>query len=230
MALGCIFLVIHTAHNVQAHLRQPLVQLKEGVDHGLNVLDGRQTHHRANVHPAVIGLEGNVLKAVELDAVGNDLAFVRLTAHIDLRLASVMEQARHAEGAAVDLLGQHVEKANPAVLKRGHHPVGANDLLLALARVDAVLGQQHRRVVNARAQTGKQTAVTGRDSVVHIGHRHLTAQQVQHGQQHRAHGVEGIGKRNVGVLGQAHVAEDVHKRATLQKRERMHAAALEDVE
>ena len=37
-------------------LGQALVQLKEGVDHGLDVLDGRQAHHRANIHPAVIGL------------------------------------------------------------------------------------------------------------------------------------------------------------------------------
>ena len=56
MALGSVLLVIHAAHDVQAHLGQALVQLKEGIDHGLDVLDGRQTHHRANVHPAVIGL------------------------------------------------------------------------------------------------------------------------------------------------------------------------------
>ena len=56
MALGAIFLVVHATHNMQAHVRQALVQLKEGIDHGLDVLDGRQTHHRANVHPAVIGL------------------------------------------------------------------------------------------------------------------------------------------------------------------------------
>ena len=56
MALGAVFLVVHAAHNVQAHLGQALVQLKEGIDHGLDVLDGRQAHHRANVHPAVIGL------------------------------------------------------------------------------------------------------------------------------------------------------------------------------
>ena len=56
MALGTVLLVVHAAHDVQAHLGQALVQLKEGVNHGLDVLDGRQTHHRANVHPAVIGL------------------------------------------------------------------------------------------------------------------------------------------------------------------------------
>ena len=56
MALGTVFLVINAAHNVQAHLGQALVQLKEGIDHSLDVLDGRQAHHRANVHPAVIGL------------------------------------------------------------------------------------------------------------------------------------------------------------------------------
>lgn len=56
MTLGAVLLIVHAAHNMQAHLGQALVQLKEGIDHGLNVLDGRQTHHRANVHPAVIGL------------------------------------------------------------------------------------------------------------------------------------------------------------------------------
>ena len=56
MALGTVFLVVHAAHNVQAHLRDALVQLKEGIDHGLDVLDGRQAHHRANVNPAVIRL------------------------------------------------------------------------------------------------------------------------------------------------------------------------------
>ena len=56
MALGTIFLVVHATHNMQAHMRQTLVQLKEGIDHGLDVLDGRQSHPRANVPPAVIGL------------------------------------------------------------------------------------------------------------------------------------------------------------------------------
>ena len=141
-----------------------------------------------------------------------------------------MEQARHTEGTTVDLLRKQVEKANPAVLKRRHHPVGANDLLLALTGIDAVLGQQHRRIIHAGAQAREQAAVASRDGVVHICHRHLAAQQVEHGQQHGAHGVEGIGKGRVGVLGQAYVAEDVHKRAALQKRERVHAAALEDIE
>ena len=66
--------------------------------------------------------------------------------------------------------------------------------------------------------------------MVHIGHRHLAAQQVEHGQQHGAHGVECIGKGRVGILGQAHVAKDIHKRSALQKRERMHATAVEDIE
>ena len=66
--------------------------------------------------------------------------------------------------------------------------------------------------------------------MIHISHRHLAAQKVEHGQQHRAHGVECIGKGRVWVLGQAHVAKDIHKRAALQKRERMHATALEDIE
>ena len=42
--------------------------------------------------------------------------------------------------------------------------------------------------------------------------------------------MEGVSKGRIRILGQAHVAEDVHKRATLQKRERMHTAALEDIE
>ena len=83
---------------------------------------------------------------------------------------------------------------------------------------------------NARAQAGEQATVAGRDGMVHIGHRHLAAQQVEHRQQHGAHGVERIGKRRVGVLGQAHVAKDIYKCAALQKRERMHATALEDIE
>ena len=71
--------------------------------------------------------------------------------------------------------------------------------------------------MNARAKTRKQAAVAGRDGVVHVGHRNLAAQQIEHGQQHRTHGVEGVGERRIRVLGQAHVAEDVHKRAALQK-------------
>ena len=42
--------------------------------------------------------------------------------------------------------------------------------------------------------------------------------------------MECIGKGRVGILGQAHVAKDIHKRAALQKRERMHATAVEDIE
>ena len=56
VALGAVLLIVHAAHDVQAHLGQALVQLKEGINHGLDILDGRQAHHRANVHPAVIGL------------------------------------------------------------------------------------------------------------------------------------------------------------------------------
>ena len=93
-----------------------------------------------------------------------------------------------------------------------------------------MLGQQRRRFIHAGAKTCQQAAVAGRNRVVHISHRNLTAQQIQNGKQHRAHGVERVGKGRVGVLGQTYVAKDVHKRAALQKRERVHAAAVEDIE
>ena len=55
-------------------------------------------------------------------------------------------------------------------------------------------------MVQAAAHTGQQTAVAGGDSMVDIRFRHPARKQVEHRQQHRAHGMERIRIGYIGIL------------------------------
>ena len=55
-------------------------------------------------------------------------------------------------------------------------------------------------MVQAAAQTGQQTAVAGGDRMVDIRFRHPARKQVEHRQQHRAHGMERIRISHIRIL------------------------------
>ena len=81
-------------------------------------------------------------------------------------------------------------------------------------------------MVQAAAQTGQQTAVAGRDRMVDIRFRHPARKQIEHRQQHRAHGMERIRIGHIGILFHADVREQLHEVPALQKRERVDAFFL----
>lgn len=225
-----IVLIVHAAHDVQANLRNPGGKLKEGVDHGFDILDRGQTHYSANIDPTVLRLERDVAKALILHAIGDNDAFAAITAHFDLSTAGVIEQTAYPERSAVDILGQHIKEADPTAFERGNDPVGTDDLFFALARIDAVLCQKHRRMVHAAAQTGQQAAISGGDRMIDLRFWHASGQQVQHRQQHGAHGVKSVSIGDIGIFLQADIGKQFHKLPALQKGERMHLFLLKQPE
>ena len=62
--------------------------------------------------------------------------------------------------------------------------------------------------------------------MVDIRFRHPARKQIEHRQQHRAHGMEGIRIGHIGILFQADIREQFHKIPALQKRERVDAFFL----
>ena len=102
IALVGVTLIVHAAHDVETDVGYPGGQLKEGVDHGLDVLDGGQTHHSADVHPAVLFFQRDIAEPLVLDAVGDDDALGPIAAHLDLGAAGVVEQAADPERPPVN--------------------------------------------------------------------------------------------------------------------------------
>ena len=100
---GVIF-IVHAAHNVEPDIGHPGGQLKEGVDHGLDVLDRGQTHHRTDIHPAILLFERDIAEPLVLDAVWNNDALFSIAPHLDLRPAGIIEQTADPERPPVDLL------------------------------------------------------------------------------------------------------------------------------
>ena len=79
-------------------------QFKERIDHGLDVLDGGQAHHCANIHPAILLFERDIAEPLILDAVWDNDALFSIAPHLDLRPAGIIEQAADPERPPVDLL------------------------------------------------------------------------------------------------------------------------------
>ena len=85
-------------------------------------------------------------------------------------------------------------------------------------------------MVQAAAQAGQQAAVARGDGVVDIRFGHPAREQVEHRQQHGAHGVERVGIGHIGVLLEADIGEQLHEIPALQKGERVDAFLLEQSE
>ena len=211
---------------MEPDIGHPGGQLKERIDHGLDVLDGCQTHHRADIHPAILLFERDIAEPLVLDAVWDDDALFSIAPHLDLRPAGIIEQTADPERPPVDLLRKDIEEPDPSALERGHHPLCTNDFFLTFAGVDSMFRKKHRRMIQAAAQTGQQTAVAGGDRMVDIRFRHPARKQVEHRQQHRAHGMERIRISHIRILLQADIGEQLHKIPALQKRERVDAFFL----
>ena len=132
---------------MEPDIGHPGGQLKEGVNHSLDVLDRCQTHHCADIHPAILLFERDIAEPLILDAVWNNDALFSIAPHLDLRPAGIIEQTTDPERPPVDLLRKDIEEPDPSALERGHHPLGADDLLLPFAGVDTVFRKEHRRMI-----------------------------------------------------------------------------------
>ena len=71
---------------MQPRLRHPGFQLQEGVNQRLDVLDGGDAHHGADIHKIILRLEGDMDKLLAVDAVGDDPPLVRLAPQLSLNL------------------------------------------------------------------------------------------------------------------------------------------------
>ena len=200
-----------------------MLDLGKRIQQRLDVFDGCDAHNGADVNPTVRLFGRHCAKLLDIHAVGRDATLRRVAPQLDLCLAGVAEQARHHACPVIDRTRQHEEETHPQTLERRQHPCGADNLLLALARVDAVLAEHNRRVVDIATQTRQNTAVTCGDGVVDVGFGHLLAHEEEHGQQHRAQRMEHVGERRVRVVPSADVGHEVEERLAHEKAHGRHA-------
>ena len=93
-----------------------------------------------------------------------------------------------------------VKIVNPDTLEVRLCPVTLDDLRLALARVDPVLGNHIRLVVDRRRHRTDHAAVPRCNTVVHICLGQFLLQQEKKRQEHRAHRPEKIREREIIIL------------------------------
>ena len=150
----------------------------EGVEHGLDVLDGHEAHNRPDVHPAVRLLLRNDLELVEGHAVGDHPALVRRTSDVLLDQAGPVEEGGDLLRVPVGTAGIHVEHPDPEVLEVVRHPVRAEDLLLPLPGVDPVLRHEEGLSGPDVGHGAKHPRVARGDGVVEVRLRDFAAQKV----------------------------------------------------
>ena len=147
-----ILLIVNTAENMQAHIVNARGKLMERVNQGFHIFDGRHAHHRADINPTVVGLQGNIAETFVLNAIGNHLAGIGGRTHANLDKTGTTEQAGDAPRTMVDLFRKHVEEADPTRPERWRHPFGGNDFLFAFTRINAMFRKQYRRMVDTPPQ------------------------------------------------------------------------------
>ena len=200
------------------------------VNQGLHVFDGSHAHHRTDIDPTVIGLQGNITKTFVLNAIGNNLAGIGGSTHTDLDKTGTTEQTSDTPCTLVDMFRKHVEETNPTRTESRQHPFGGNNLLFTFARINAMFRKQYRRMVDGTAQTSQQSAISGGNRMVYLRFRHFAAHQVQHRQQHGAHSMESVGIGHIRIFFHADLRKQVDEFTALQERKRMHASCVEQVE
>ena len=178
MAFVGILLIVNTAENMQTHIVNASCQLVERVNQGFHVFDRRHAHHRTDIDPTVVGLQGNIAKTFVLNAVGNNLAGVGGSTHTDLDKTGTTEQTSDTPCALVDLFRKHVEETNPTRTESRKHPFGGNNLLFTFARINAMFRKQYRRMVDGTTQTSQQSAISGGNRMIDLRFRHFAAHQV----------------------------------------------------
>ena len=200
------------------------------MNQGFHVFDRRHAHHRTDIDPTVVGLQGNIAKTFVLNAVGNNLAGVGGSTHTDLDKTGTTEQTSDTPCTLVDLFRKHIEEADPTRPERWRHPFGGNNFLLALTRINAMFRKQYRRMVDGTTQTSQQSAISGGNRMIDLRFWHFAAHQVQHRQQHGSHSMESVGIGHIRIFFHANLCEQVNEFTALQERQRMHAFGVEQVE
>jgi len=119
-----------------------------------------------------------------------------------------------------------VKILDPHSLKVRLCPVALDDFCLALARIDAVLGDHERLLVHGRRQAANHAAVPRCDTVVNICLGQLLLHEIEERQEHRAHRPEEVRKREVVVLLAVDARNDVEEIARHKDRERRAPTAM----
>ena len=189
---------------------------------------GRSSMRSSSGRVVVVGGRQRRRVVGEVDAVGDDVDLGGGSAVGDLLDAVDLGERHDAPGLRVGQARQRAEESRPDLaqrrdvrrpggraqaeaavvgLRRFADPVGARQLHLALARVDAVLGEGQRASRPPAPDGGQQARVPGGDRVV-AGRRHdRRRQEAQHRDVDGAEVPEQIeerrlGRRAIGELGQ----------------------------
>ena len=132
--------------------------------------------------------------------VRNDVDLFRRAAEPLGDLPIVLEQRIEVICRVVRETRKIIKIANPDALEIRLCPVALDDLRLALTRVDPVLGNHIRLVVERRRHRTDHAAVARCDTVVHIRLGQFLLEQVKERQEHRAHRPEKIREREIVIL------------------------------
>ena len=166
--LGVFVALLPGPHDPELQGRLPLLGGAEGLDHGLDVLDGADAQHGAHVDMALVLLRParQVLEPLHGDAVGRDGGFLLRAVQLDLQEAGLLIQAGHQVGPPVGQAGHLFELVDPHILVQPLDPLGLHQVLLPLAGVDAVLGDQQGAAVQVLAHAAQHARVPGGQAVV----------------------------------------------------------------
>ena len=199
--LNIVRILLQSAHNIERRVLHLALDDSKGTQEGEDVLDRHDTHHRADRdRPAVVDERGNVRKPFHVNPVRDNVDLLRRTAEISGDLSVVLEQGVEVIRRIVREACQIVEVLNPDPLEIRLCPVALDDLRLTLTRVDPMLRDHIRLVVDCRRHRPDHTAVARRDAVVHIRLGQFLLEQVEQRQEHRAHRPEKIRKWKIVVL------------------------------
>src|SRR2546425_430581 len=155
----------------------------ERAEEGLDVLDRDDAPHEAHAELARRGGHRHERgQGLDVPPVGEDERLGGIGAVADLRLAVALEYGDDEVGVLIGELREAYEEPRPELLEeagpagQAHRPLPLDidpfrlvDLAAALARIDAVLGQEHGATGPHASQRGRESRPARGDRVIHGG-------------------------------------------------------------
>ena len=158
-ALTSVLLIVGIAENMQPRFGHTLLEQEKRLYHGLYIFNGMYTYDGGDVDIAIGLLFLYRAEAVHTYAVAYDPAFARVAAELDLNIRIAPEQRRYRISPLICTAREHVKHVYPLLTELRYHPPRTQYLLLALAGVDAVLGDDERSLVLPRPERGEHSPV-----------------------------------------------------------------------
>ena len=200
------------AHDPELQTRVALLGVIERVDQRLDVLDRRHADGRADVdHRIVRLLAGHMGKARDVHAVRRDARLLPRAAEIELQAARVLEQGGHEVRPLVGAQRHLAELLDPEIFIDARDPLGLDDLLLPLTRVDAVLRNEQRAAVFPACQAAHDAGIPGGHAVIEIGFHGVVLQREAQRQIDGAQRPQEIGKHDAAIAQLIHLLGDLQE-------------------